>query len=699
VTELTLIFVLQSSGILLALLLARLPAPPAAAPSVRRIGAALERAVNAFLLRGAARLAVVTGVLVAVAIGVGIARREFGASAVGALGAAVGAVLGALATWAGTALALRATGSALAAAERRFDLTLSTALSAGGAAGVLSQALGAFGALGLFLAELRLRGAGALPPDQAEKLAREAASTLPAYALAAALVALLVEGTSAAYRSAAGGGSSAAERHDPALSPWDPRNPALVSSLVGEQLAVGARAALAFATSAGVTSLVLVLATRGPALPDDRLRFAALPLVLTFFGLVASAAGVWVARPLEADGAGPALARGQASSVAVFVLGLAAACHWLFPDRFVGLACAAAIGLAAACAVGHLLTLASQRGGGVVRETTEAFHAGPVPAIAGALAGGLGYFALALVVSVAATLGARACGAATGAPDGALLGVLAALAGAVALVPYAVAVDSLAHVSFSARGTGGMAGVDTETARRLARLAETSSQSAALARSALLLAVALLALGQALNPEAAPGSPTDAPLSGLVLGGMALFGVATVLLQAGTVLRRAARGAREIGLEVARTLANTPAEPGETGGTSYRACENLCGRVGIAAALPSATIGLAGPVVLGIGLVLVYRVGGPRLAADALAMFVAGAAVTALGVALTVDGAHAVLAAARRANRPEGDPATSAASVTGDALFSLLRNALGPTVCFMALIAAAFALLVSPLLP
>jgi hypothetical protein len=187
-----------------------------------------------------------------------------------------------------------------------------------------------------------------------------------------------------------------------------------------------------------------------------------------------------------------------------------------------------------------------------------------------------------------------------------------------------------------------------------------------------------------------------------LLGWLALLGAGCLLVQVALVVRRSARAARELTLEVERQLASAPPatrESGENGAASYRACEELCGRLGLAGALPLATVGAALPVLLGIGLLLVYRIGSPRLAADASAMFVAGAAVTALGAALTVDGAHAVLAAARRASRPEADSATFAASVTGDALLSLLSNAIGPIVCSLSLIAASLALLVRPLFP
>ncbi|HEY3498970.1 MAG TPA: hypothetical protein VGK73_29970, partial [Polyangiaceae bacterium] len=297
------------------------------------------------------------------------------------------------------------------------------------------------------------------------------------------------------------------------------------------------------------------------------------------------------------------------------------------------------------------------------------------------------------------TLVARAFGGATGLPHGAVLGLVTALSATLSLSPFTLAVEHLGAGAASTRAVGAMSGALSETTRRVTRLADSSQSPAALARAALLFAAVLPALAVCLLPG---GADAAAPGSGPLLGWMVVAGAGVVLFQTGAGLRRSARGAREATLEVERQLGSAPRgtrESSENGSTSYRACEELCGRAGISAALPLASIGAAGPVMLGIGLVLVYRVGGPRLAAEALAMFVAGAAVTALGAALTVDGAHAVLAAARRANRPEGDPATFAASVTGDALLSLLRNAVGPTVCCMALVAASFGLLVLPLLP
>jgi hypothetical protein len=103
-------------------------------------------------------------------------------------------------------------------------------------------------------------------------------------------------------------------------------------------------------------------------------------------------------------------------------------------------------------------------------------------------------------------------------------------------------------------------------------------------------------------------------------------------------------------------------------------------------------------VVLGIGLGLVYRVGGSRLAAAALSTFVATAAVTALGAALAVDGARTVHGGARRLARLERETASKAAPTPEDVLANILGIAAGPAACSQALLLSTFALAILEIL-
>ena len=109
-TELTLIFVFQASGILLSLVLARLSGTGAPLGAVRRIESALERAAATFLARVLARLALVSVAAALVVAAVGSVVLKSATGAFGAFGVIFGAVLAAGAAFL-AALTLRYFGS------------------------------------------------------------------------------------------------------------------------------------------------------------------------------------------------------------------------------------------------------------------------------------------------------------------------------------------------------------------------------------------------------------------------------------------------------------------------------------------------------------------------------------------------------------------------------------------------------------
>ena len=180
----------------------------------------------------------------------------------------------------------------------------------------------------------------------------------------------------------------------------------------------------------------------------------------------------------------------------------------------------------------------------------------------------------------------------------------------------------------------------------------------------------------------------------MLLAATGVAGAALALTHGSLVLGAAVRGARDASLEVERQLEGTSRTPDARGGApSYRACEEQCARAGLDGAPLAGVLSFLPLVLLGIALDLVYRGKSPRLAAEAFAVLTAGAAVTALWVALTANGARAVLLAVRRASRPDGDPAIFAASVGGSSLTDILGSAVGPAACSLSLMASSIGLL------
>jgi K(+)-stimulated pyrophosphate-energized sodium pump len=405
--------------------------------------------------------------------------------------------------------------------------------------------------------------------------------------------------------------------------------------------------------------------------------------------VIASSVGVFVARSEENGDPHLALARGLGSSVCVELLGVAGACYWLFPEQWLKLAGASALGLVALILASATLLGGARGHGGGIAEARGVLRGGSGTLSAWALASGSRHAALLLCTVAAAALTSQMLGAASGVALGDRLGLLVALSAPLALTPYAVAVEALRCAARSARGIEAMAPADPETSRRVKKLDDGARSPAAVARSYLVACAGLLASAIAF---VVPSSP-EVGHRGILTGALGLLGAALSLLYAGVAVRRAARGGAESAAEVSRDL-EAPAGPSEglAPAPRYRASEEKCRQAGLSEG-PLDTASACLPIVLlGIALELVYRGESPRLAAEAFAVVTAGAAAAALWVALTANGAHAVLSAVRRASRSDGDPASLAASVGAGSLADIVGNAASPAACSLALMATSIGL-------
>jgi Na+/H+-translocating membrane pyrophosphatase len=701
-TELGFIVALEIAGFVLSLTMARAAAVREPGASVYRIVSALERARQSFLARER-RAAVGAALLVVAAVVATFAL--FGRIEL-ALLVALGLAVGALLTFACSALAASSTGRAAgathASARVGFNPALSASLRAGGSVGLGAESASTLGAAALFgvtyLAEGG-RGSGA-----AQSLAGPCL-VVAGYALGATLAALIVERAGSAYRVGAEAGKSRGAP-DAAGDANDPRNPALVAGLVGDHVgSVASASAASFALSAVATAAVLACARAVGQSPDEELRAAALPLAIRSFGLVASAAGVLAARADEAQGQGFALLRGLACALAISLFGIAGGSYWLAEQNWWFFAVAGAFGLAAAAVPSLVLLSFTDRRARPVRRALDALRSGTSAAFGASVGHALERTIAPLVVAIAFALVAGALGERAKPSGGYLIGVAVFALSLISLAPYALAALGMSAVSRSARSITALSKVDTESAWRLQRLDDVGFAAAAPARAHLFTASAFAPLpgvAVALGALGASGFGTGGAVLAAVLGPL------VVLAHAGQAAQSASRAVDEVAFEVERQLggvaAGAAAGGGAAGGVpeghapSYRACEELTQNAASDGLFLGASWAVAPLVLLGIGLGIVYRIGGSRLAAAALSTIVATAAVTALGAALAVDGARTVHSGARRLARHERETA-SRAPIADDVLANILGIAAGPSASLQALLLASFALAVLELIP
>ncbi len=709
-TVLGLILGIEVAGLAFALFVARMTARhETASAALRRLASALERAARAFLVRQSRQVGLLTLALLAVVFTALLtsthtsttfsrSERLFWATSAILLGVASSA----LTAYASVAFAVRGGLRVLAGARSSLDHALTTAIRLGGAAGLFTEALALLAPLGLFSVLFAVKGGFAMAGAGATALAAESAALLPPFVLGAALTGLVVQRGCSVYHAAGDVGGDVAGERDAGLEHDDPRNPALVSNLVGDHLGVAAASAVdAFASSTAITIACVLLGTRAHG---DVLLLTLLPLLVRSFGLIACATGVMVVRSEEAKSPDLSLARGHLSALVVMLAALGTAAHALSATSYWMIFAAGALGPTSAALSAYATRLPLARRRGPLKETLDTLRIGDGATVASGLGAGLESALIPVSLLGASAVGAWVLGSRSGLAGGAELGLLCWLASLAALAPYALAVTTFAAIVDSARGMAGVASTDPESQRRTARLDDCGFGASISSQSYLVLVSAASAVGAALALAGASERPAVVgPANVTTLVFCAALGAALVLSYAGGAARAATRAAREVALEVERQLRGFPREQGVAlvpadYTPSYKACEELAAKHALGGGIASSGPYLLLPLLLGVALRLMYRTEAPWLLSDGLAAFVVAGAVTGLGAALVVDGARAALGGARRATRPRGSAPGYSAAVSGDVVADILSGVVGPAANLIGKASAALLLVVAPFL-
>jgi len=719
VTELGLIVGIDVVGLVLALLMwrgvsVRDPGPA----SLRRLGSALERAARAFLWREY-RLIGITILPLLALIGVSsvvLGPRTGPVSHLSvAFWSAAGLCLGALgataAGYGGTVLAVRASVRAAAAAGASVDAALGVALRAAGGVSLIGETVSGLLLASLFGLVFAIHGGLALPGEQILPLASQVVRLLPSFALGATVSALVLQRGGGAFHAASGVGSDQAGERDAGLDHDDARNPAVVAELVGDHVGASAtRSVDGFASAcvANVAALIIGSSISGAAPGTDPLVFLALPLVVRAFGVIASAFGVILVRGDETSSVSSALLRGYLSTTAISLSGLGGISYWLFGEHFLPIFACGALGLIAVLLAAHALVLRLGRRGSVIRDGSETLRMGGGALLSAGLGAGLETVLLPVSILCAALAMSVSIGAHSGMTSGMELGLLMFALAAFSASPFVLAVATLGSIADGARGVSGMSNADGESKRRSGRLDDAGFLGGAVARqyavfsgalSTLLMAWAISGEGRSVAAQSSPSSLG----ANSALAWCGAWGAAVALAYAGSVARAAVRGAREVSAEVERQLRGFPREHGIAQvppdyTPSYKSCVELTTSVALRRALWPIAAGIAAPVLLGIGLRLLFRSVAPELVAQGLSWFVVVSSLTGLTTALAVDAARTILGSVRRANRGRESANAFSTAITADALSDIFGNAAAPALQLLVKATAAAALIITPFL-
>ena len=716
-TELGLIVGIDVVGLALALLMARrVSVRDAGTVAMRRLGSALERAAQAFLWQAYRSVAGATLVLVTLSVvlsalvdvGSGSASRVAVAFWAGA-GLCLGAFGATLAGHVGALLAVRGSVRTAAAAGVSVDSALGVAMRTAGSVVLFSETLSGLLLTSLFGLLFAIRGGFALPSEQALPLAQQVVLLLPNFALGAAVSALVLQRGGGAFHAASGVGSDQAGERDAGLDHDDARNPAVVAELLGDHLGASATRSVdgfVSASVANVAALIIFAALSSAVRGVDPLLLLVLPLVVRAFGVIASTFGVFLVRSQETSNLSAAWLRGYLATSAIACSALGGISYWLFNEHFWTVFASAALGMVSVLCAAHVLLLRLVRRSSAIRDGHESLRLGGGALTAAGLAAGLETALLPVAILAGAITLSVAIGAQSGMPEGTLLCPLMFTLGACCVAPFVLSLATVGSIADGARGVASMSQADGELRRRSARLDDAGFSSAAVARQYAIFSGALSSLlvawaiaGQSRLASVAEPRIFTSP----ALAACGAVGAVVVLAYAGSVARSALRGAREVAAEIERQLRGFPRENGTAQvpadfTPSYRTCVELGTAAALRRGLVPIAYGIAAPLLVGIGLRLLFRKLAPELVAQGLSFFVLAGSLTGLSTALAVNAACLALSSVRRANRGKEGASAAARSLNAAALSDVFGNAAAPALELLVKATAAVALLITPFL-
>ncbi len=468
-----LLSILLASGIALvaAVLLARwVLALDRGEPAMQRISNAIQEGAEAYLARQYKTIAALS-VVVAVLIYVGYAffrPAETGASALSAATLAMyttvsflfGAICSGIAGYMGMWVSIRTNIRVAAAARNSLNAAMQTALRGGAVSGLFTVAMSLLGVSGLFAVLHAIAPAGVT----SDEWTRRIPFLIVGFGFGASFVALFAQLGGGIYTKAADVGADLVGKVEAGIPEDDPRNPAVIADLVGDNVGdCAGRGADLFESTAAENIGAMIL---GVLL----YRFFGVsgvlfPLVVGAIGLLASIVGVLVVRTSGDEDPMSALNRGFYVTSAIVAVALFFLCRGLLtgpnvpPQAWWHYYACALVGLATAFAFVYITQYYTEYRYRPVLSIAEASQTGPATNIIAGLAVGMEStvlpvftVAIAIVSSYYLGLNSGLLDPATGQPVGGLFGTAVATMGMLGTAGYILAMDVFGPITDNAGG-------------------------------------------------------------------------------------------------------------------------------------------------------------------------------------------------------------------------------------------------------
>lgn len=609
-------------------------------------------------------------------------------------GAACSGIAGYIGMW----ISIRSNIRTASAVRSSLDKALKISLRGGAVSGITIVAMSLLGVGILFI----LYGGSSSDPEVVKRVP----FLMVGYAFGASFVALFAQLGGGIYTKAADVGADLVGKVEAGIPEDDPRNPAVIADLVGDNVGdCAGRGADLFESTAAENIGAMIL---GVALfPHFGIKGIFFPLVARAFGLIASMVGVaLVSLKNEKEDPMSALNRGYYVACILAAIGFYIATYILLDNNF-WLFIAGLIGIVTSILFVFITQYYTEYSYRPVKFIAEASQTGPATNIIAGLSIGLECTALPVIVISAALVGSYYCGvyglkeftdiSTTGAG---LYGTAIATMGMLGTAAYILAMDTFGPITDNAGGIVEMSKQPEEIRVKTDRLDAVGNTTKALTKGYAIGSAALAAfllfsayLDEVAHLTGKAFDSVDIAKVEVFVGG--LLGAMLVFLFSALAIRAVARAAYYVINDVRAQFKENPGILEGTAKPNYARCVDIVTKGALKEMVPPGILAVGMPIVVG----LIFKQFG--LGAETVAAFLMVGTISGILVATLMNNGGGAWDNAKKlietgmygGKRSE----THKAAVVGDTVGDPFKDTAGPSIHVLIKLLSTITLVLAPL--
>ncbi|MDP2930306.1 MAG: sodium-translocating pyrophosphatase [bacterium] len=567
----------------------------------------IKQGANAFLKRQYQTIAAIAGLLALILLAAygfsGNWLYGFQVSAAFVFGAVCSLLSGFIGMW----IAVRSNVRVASAAQTSFSKALTIALRGGAVSGITIVSMSLLGISSLYLI-YNFFGYEVI----------KIPSLIVGFGFGASLVALFAQLGGGIYTKAADVGADLVGKIEAGIPEDDPRNPAVIADLVGDNVGdCAGRGADLFESTAAENIGAMILGVI--LFPHFGINGILFPLVMRAFGLLCSIIGIFSAKSKETDEPMKALNKGY------FVTSFLCAVVFYFVTMnmlgnvlffYAGL-----VGILASLAFVFITQYYTEAKYRPVREIALASQTGHATNIITGFSVGLECTAATVVTISLALIGSFKLGAMSGFEGGGLYGTAVATIGMLATAAYILAMDTFGPITDNAGGIVEMSGVPEQARKITDKLDSAGNTTKALTKGYAMGSAALAAfLLFSAYLEEAKLTTVDLVKVEVFVGGF--IGAMLVFLFSSLAIRAVGKAAFYIINEVRRQFKENPGIMTGESKPDYSKCIDITTRGALKQMILPGLLATCIPVVVGLilgaeavaGLIMIGTITGVLLA-------------------------------------------------------------------------------------